>query len=89
MLHVYIMHYEKTVCVEKIMEEDRIVAKRNFDTNMIDFDVCLPYIGQKIMVHNEYEDSGKNHDMEAKLLAVEEDNGIKSIRYQTEGLGRK
>lgn len=85
MLHIYVIHSKNnTIYLDKITEDETILAEHNAETNMIDLDVCIPYVGDKIMVHHTFmANHNDDYSVAAKLLGVETDaNGIKSVRYK-------
>lgn len=84
MLQVTIEHHkDETVFIQKICEGDNILAEMQ-SNNVIDLDVCVPYINQEINVqHNYVDDTDMSYALKAKLEAVEMEPTVhaKCIRY--------
>jgi len=83
MLQITIEHYkDEASCIQKICTETEMLAQ--VQDNVIDLDVCIPYIDEDIVVYHIYsEDAKKNFITNAVLKAVEIDPATKTkcIRF--------
>ena len=84
MLQIIVEHYKDgTVSVQEIRNDSDVLSVMQ-DNGIIDLDVCIPYINEKIKVHHNYiNDEEKSYILTAKLEAVEIDpiTQVKCIKY--------
>lgn len=84
MLQIIVEHYKNgTVSVQEISNDSDVLSVMQ-DNGIIDLDVCVPYINEKIKVHHNYiDDEEKSYILTAKLEAVEIDpiTQVKCIKY--------
>lgn len=84
MLQIIVEHYKDgTVSVQEIRNDSDVLSVMQ-DNGIIDLDVCIPYINEKIKVHHNYiDDEEKSYILTAKLEAVEIDpiTQVKCIKY--------
>lgn len=84
MLQIEIEHYKDgTISIQEIRNDSDVLSVMQ-DNGIIDLDVCIPYINEKIKVHHNYiNDEEKSYILTAKLEAVEIDpiTQVKCIKY--------
>lgn len=84
MLQIEIEHYkDETISIQEIRNDSDVLSVMQ-DNGIIDLDVCIPYINEKIKVHHNYiNDEEKSYILTAKLEAVEIDpiTQVKCIKY--------
>lgn len=87
LLRIDIMHYENALSVQKISDDDKVLAQHDKETGMIDFEPCRSYIGSMIRVNHKYPDDIGNYSISAELIGVIKDpeTGLKSIQYRKIG----
>lgn len=84
MLQIEIEHYKDgTISIQEIRNDSDVLSVMQ-DNGIIDLDVCISYINEKIKVHHNYiNDEEKSYILTAKLEAVEIDpiTQVKCIKY--------
>lgn len=84
MLQIEIEHYKDgTISIQEISNDSDVLSVMQ-DNGIIDLNVCIPYINEKIKVHHNYiDDEEKSYILTAKLEAVEIDpiTQVKCIKY--------
>lgn len=84
MLQIFIEHYKNETIAIKEIKTGYVPLAELDDNNVIDLDVCIPYINQRIKVHhNHIEDNKESYTSTAILESVETDPAtqFKYIKY--------
>lgn len=84
MLQMTILHEKNNgeeVTITEINDGEKVLAK--FEDGLIDVDVCVPYIGQDILVSHVHENEDDSYTSIATLESVDIDgnSGVKYVKY--------
>lgn len=83
MLQITIVHFEdETAGVETIQDDSSILATYNKVEDKIDLDVCVPFIGQDILIKHIFPKEEDSYQSIAELQGVDIDEAqIKFIKF--------